>query len=333
MNPDSQSILMWTAFNPSPDGCGGDLRAAQIVELCGDAGLPVRIAARATGNAGPSDSEVRGALLGHTGLRLLLWEDTSAALPVALAKECGYAVIALPQNVESPKGTVQSAAGLAGEATALSMADRIFCIAEEESWLLANLGLSSDFLPYYPVRAKCAAMEAIARRRKAGVPSDAPWVVLGGANHPPTLEGMRTLLRWIQPGLHDGARLLVGGFGTEKLAAEFSGPGIEFLGTLSGLQMENLMAGALGILVHQDRGAGALTRIPEALLARVPVVASRLAARSTRGYEGLSVYDSREELLALMRSGVPGAFRPPPVPVEAVDRFASALRSLAFRFP
>ncbi len=332
MNPDSQSILMWTAFKPTPDGCGGDLRAAQIVEICGDAGFPVRIAARAAGNKGPSDSEVRGAVLGHKGARLLLWEDTSSALPVALAKEHGYAVIALPQNVESLKGTLRSADGLAVEAASLSKADRIFCIAEEESWLLANLGLSSDFLPYFPVRAKRASLESIARRRERGVPADAPWVILGGANHPPTLEGMRTLLRWVQPAVRDGLKVLVGGFGTEGLAGEFPGTGIGFLGALPGPRMEDLMAGARGILVHQDHGAGALTRIPEALLARVPVVASRLAARSTRGYEGVSIYDSKDELLALMRSEIPGVPRPPPIPIEAISRFAAALR-LAGRNP
>ena len=278
MNSDNQSILMWTAFNPVPDGCGADLRAAQVVELCSDAGFQVCLIPRDGREPGAPDSVVKDTLLGHKGTRLLLWEDTSVAYPVRLAKKHGFAVIALPQNVESLKGTAQSAAGLAGEATALSMADRIFCIAEEESWLLANLGLSSDFLPYHPVRAKCADMEAIARRREAGLPSDAPWVVLGGANHPPNREGMGTLLRWIQPELREGTRVVVGGFGTEKLAAEFPGSGIEFLGTLSGRQMEDLMAGARGILVHQDRGAGALTRIPEALLARVPVVASRASS-------------------------------------------------------
>jgi hypothetical protein len=324
---------MWTAFNPIPDGCGGDLRAAQIVELCADAGFQVRRIVRAAGSPGPPDSILKDALVGHKGTRLLLWEDTSVDHPVRLAKEHGFAVIALPQNVESLKGTVRSAVGLAGEATALSMADRIFCISEEESWLLANLGLSSDFLPYFPARAKCAGLERIARRRGPGMPSGAPWVVLGSADHPPTREGMTTLLRWVQPALREGIRVVVGGFGTEKLAAGFPGPGIGFLGALSGAQMEDLMAGARGLLVHQDRGAGALTRIPEALLAGVPVIASRLAARSSRGYDGISVYDTQDQLLALMRSGGGKVARPPSLPVEAAGRFAAALGRATNRNP
>ena len=43
------------------------------------------------------------------------------------------------------------------------------------------------------------------------------------------------------------------------------------------------------------------------------------------GYDGVSNCDSKEELLALMRSGVPGVPRPPPAPVEPMNWFVSAL--------
>jgi hypothetical protein len=326
MKRDSNSILMLPRFDPAHGGHGGNLRSAQIVELCADAGFPPRLVAR-----GESAAALEVLLRGHAGARILLWEHTPEAASVPIAKELGFTVLALPQNVETLLGTPGSADQLGREVEALSAADRVVCIAEEESWLLANLGLPSDFLPYYPTRAKCQAMEAVARRRELGIPPDAPWVVLGSADHPPTREGMRALLRWLQPGLREGMKVVVGGFGTERLAAEFSDTGVRFLGALSGPQLEDLVAGARGILVHQDRGAGALTRIPEVLIARVPVVASRIAARSTRGYDGISVYDSQEELLALLRAGAARPGRPVASPLEAMGRFTALLRSAAER--
>jgi hypothetical protein len=356
---DPRSILIWTGFEPSPDGHGGNLRTAQIHELCTEAGFPPRrilregrvaLPAKLAGGlrsrsalrragiglplrnlllAGFYETILLRALGAHTGARVLLWEDTSHPLPVLLARRLGFTVIALPQNIESLLGTRESTGPLASEVAGLSLANRVFCIAEEESWLLANLGVPSDLLPYHPVEIKVQAMEAVARRRMGGLAADAPWVIVGSANHVPTREGMRTLVGWLQPALRDGAKVVLGGFGTEKLEGEFADSGVRFLGPLTGPQLEGLMAGARGILVHQDRGAGALTRIPEALIARVPVVANRIAARNTRGYDGVSVYDSQEELLALLRAGVPGVARPPSRPVEAIGRLKLLLKSAA----
>jgi hypothetical protein len=326
MNRDSNSILMLPRFDPAPGGGGGNLRSAQIVELCADAGFPAQLLGRGDGLRSLEER-----LVAHTGFRVLLWEDTAAASPVPLARKLGYAVIALPQNVETLAGTPASAGPLGEEAAALALADHVVCIADEESWLLANLGLASDVLPYYPVRAKLRSLESVARRRESGIAGDAPWVVLGGANHVPTREGMRTLLRWIHPALRGGASFAVGGFATWELAGEFAGSGIRFAGALSDRQLEDLMAEARAILVHQDRGAGSLTRIPEALIAGVPVIANLLAARSTRGYVGVTVYESQDELLALLRAPSIGAARPPVPPAGAIGRFTRLLRSAADR--
>jgi hypothetical protein len=358
---DSHSILIWTGFDPAPDGHGGNLRTAQIYELCTTAGFPpqpilregrvsfpaklagglqsrsglrragIRLPLRSLLLAGFYEAILLKTLAAHRGARILLWEDTSQPLAALVARRLGYTVLALPQNIESLLGTRESTGPLGSEVAGLGLADRVFCIAEEESWLLSNLGVSSDLLPYYPVAKKRQAMEAIARRRAEGLADDAPWVIVGSANHHPTREGMRTVLRWVQPAVREGRKVVVGGFGTERIAGEFADSGVRFLGALTGLQLEELMAGARGILVHQDRGAGALTRIPEALIARVPVIANRVAARSTRGYDGVTVYDSQEELLAILRAGTPGVPSPFAPPAAAMGRFTSLLKSAADR--
>ncbi len=361
MNRDSNSILLWTGFDPVPDLGGGNLRTAQIVELSAEAGFAVRrigtdarvpFLARLSGGLrsrfalrragiliplrnlflhGFYDAILRLAFIGHRGVRLLLWEQTSIALPALLAKEFGFTVIALPQNMESLVGSRESMALMPPEFAALSMADRVVCISDEESWLLANLGMPSGILRYHPVKSRRLALEAIARRREGGLAADAPWVVLGSAHNICNREGMRTLLRWIQQGLREGMKFTLAGFGTEKLEGEFAATGIRFLGTVPGRQLEELMAAARGVLVHQDYGAGALTRIPEALIARVPVIANRIAARSTRGCDGISIYDSQEELLNLLRAGAAAVDRPPPPPAEEMHRFVALLQSASKR--
>jgi hypothetical protein len=92
-----------------------------------------------------------------------------------------------------------------------------------------------------------------------------------------------------------------------------------------------LLAEARGLLVHQDRGAGALSRITEALVAGVPVIANRIAARSTRGYQGVSVYDTPEELRSLIAAAGFQALPSLPPPREAMDRFRRTLAELASR--
>jgi hypothetical protein len=74
-------------------------------------------------------------------------------------------------------------------------------------------------------------------------------------------------------------------------------------------------------------GAGAVTRIPEALLAGIPVIANRNAARDQPETPGVHVYEDAAEFAELVRARLPYP-PPPPEPVAAQRRFTEQLRRL-----
>jgi hypothetical protein len=82
------------------------------------------------------------------------------------------------------------------------------------------------------------------------------------------------------------------------------------------------------LLIHTVAGAGAVTRIPEALLAGIPVIANSNAARDQFGTPGVHVYANRAEFAALVRARLPVP-PAPPAPAAAGLRFTAQLRRLA----
>ena len=351
-------ILFCSPYHADVSRVGADFRSAQIFEICRAAGFepksvawtPVGLGARLVAGirmgaalrrrgmrlrwrelslAGFHAVNVARAIAAHRGARILLWESTGIAASAWVARASGYSVVALSQYFESLDGTVKGLAELQREVDRMALADRIFCISEEEMWLLANLRLTSDWLPYYPPQERCATRAKIAGIRAAGIPHGAPWLVIGSAYYPPNREGLERLLRWLGPITRRGTRVTVVGFGTEDLAKGFVGSTIDFLGPVSEEMLMALLSTARGLIVHQDRGAGVITRIPDALLAGLPVIANGFAARGTAGYQGISVYDTPEELQALLESPNSAPFSPPPPPRAAQARLGRVLHELA----
>jgi len=330
------AVLGWSQFRPSADAHGGNARSEQIAALVAKAGFVYSVIDR-TGVGHPVADRLGGvaqrvlhpgrwrgisasllgyylALLGramrsHEGPRVLLCEDTTLPVPLWCARAHGFKTIALPHNVESLTGSGSDLRNLDAEFHAMRQADAIFCISDEDAWLWANLGLEARVLPYGPVGKRRGRLEEIAASRAHTPPPDSPWLILGTAYNAPTREGMSTVLRWLAPALLEGLPLVVAGHGSESLA-DGAPPGVTFAGSLSDDSLDALLRRARGLIVHQDRGTGALTRIPEALAAGLPVLASRLAARSTGSMEGVSRYSTASDLLALLRS--------PAIPARAV---------------
>ena len=351
-------ILVWSTFKPSVSAVGGNLRTAQIFELSHEAGfLPqsiecgrvgivsrllagwqarmglrragVRLSWRSWSLAGFYAVNVTRALRAHTGARILLWESTTSAVPAWVARQHGFAVVALAQSIEAFDTEKECMTSLEREAERLSLADRVFCISEAERWLLTNIGISSDWLPYFPPKARCVARAEVAAIRAGGVRRDSPWLVIGTTHYPPTREGMLRLLSWLDPAIRANLSVVVAGFGTEDLSKYFPNSRMIFLGPVSEETLTRLLIDARGLIVHQDRGCGSITRIPDALLAGLPVVASRFAARDTGAHPGIHIYDTQEEMIALVQSSGFAAFSPPRPPAAAVARFTRVLEDLA----
>lgn len=345
-------ILGWSLFRASTNGHGGNARSEQIAELVAEAGFTYQVIER-TGAGHPLSDRLRGLalkslhrrrwrnipafLLGfyitlldrtlgtHPGPRVLLCEDTLLPVPLWRAHRHGFKTIALPHNVETLSGIGSDLHALGAELEAMQLADEIFCIADEDAWLWTNLGLRAQVLPYFPLGARRRRLAAIAASRPTHQGPDAPWLLLGTAHHAPTREGMRTVLRWLEPALAAGLPFVVAGHGTESLAAEAPSRAV-FTGSISDEELDSLLRRARGLVVHQERGTGALTRIPEALTAGLPVLASRLAARSTGSLFGVTRYETADELLALVQSPTPPI---PPPRAPAGDAFITRLRALA----
>lgn len=281
------------------------------------------------GLAGYYDAAYTRTLAAHPGPKVALWETTYDMIFPRLARKFGYRLVALPHNLETlgmeHSNGASAAALFADEVDRLREADVIFTIAREEQWLLGTLNVVADYLPYFPPREAATRLRAVRALRRTTLPRDFV-LVLGNALHPPTAEGMHAAIQDILPVLPAGWRISVAGYGSEKLAV--SEPRVDLHGSVTPPQLETLLTQTRALIANQRTGAGALTRIPEALLAGVPVFANPVAARSTAGLTGVHVYEDRATLGRLLTE--PMQVPPEPLPpTAAATRFERALQTFA----
>ena len=342
--PDLPVLLRWTRFPSDPHGTGPEKRSAQIAALCRRAGFAVAdmqppvsvprgrtllaglaarwrfgrrasLVARSIGLLGYQANFYREALARHEGRRLLLWETTYDRLLPAMARAAGFRVIALPHNLEAlVSEAVFADAGydplpdLAAEVSRLSLADAIHVIAREEQWFLETQRQTSRYLPYFPVPELAAEYADLRRRREARARADGtvdgPLLLLGSAFNPATGRGMDLQLGWLA-GASPAAGVVVAGPETDVRLAAHRAPGVSLLGRVPAARLHELFVECSALLIHTSGGAGAVTRIPEALLAGIPVIANENAARDRHDVPGVHVYASPEEFQALVKRPLP----------------------------
>jgi hypothetical protein len=243
-----------------------------------------------------------------------------------IAAARGHHVVATPHNLEAlvrePDGAPRFS-GVEPELRALARADEVFCISEEEAWLLRTLGIPASCLPYFP---PAAVHEELLRIRsvRAGRPPGRRWLMLGTAGNVPTRIGMMEGLTWLGGLVPDvPLDLDVVGFGTEGLHLPSAPRSFVFHGAVSPAKLSELMSSCRGVVVHHAPTSGALTRLVECAVAGIPVVAN---ADATKGQhvQGVSTYHDRAELAALLSAplAVPQA---PDRPRRQEQRFVSAL--------
>ncbi len=232
-------------------------------------------------------------------------DRTNGKVLVAAAKKRGTQVIAMPQNFESlypvdwpPKFDLdQMLKMMRREVGWLSRVRRVWTIGTLDQELLSLFGVSSRLLPYQPPANRRDEL-LVVRRQRAEVSHDY-ILVMGSAANSPTRTGMVELLRFLRA--HPAEmRIVVAGYGTEKLVPE-AGPGVQVLGQQSDAQLRTLLTGAHLLWIHQGPMTGALTRISEGLVAGVPILANRWAARSVAPNRGLTAYDGLEETRELLK--------------------------------
>lgn len=270
------------------------------------------------------------ALTEHRGRKVLLWEVTIPPNWIAphVANDAGFRVLAVPQNIESLVPGADPGHALEQELRHLRAASAVICISEEEQALLKSHGIQAGYLPYHPHTSLLRSLLQI-RKDRAGVPTNQDVLLLGTAHNPPTRDGMLEIIQWARAGgLPGTVKLHLAGLGTESLRAELPDRGFALHGTVSDEHLQRLVRQSRCLLAHQRSGCGALTRIPEMLAAGLPVVASKVAARSTSHLRGVHVYNSPEELTALLACQLPVPPVPSP-PTEAEEEFIRSLTGLA----
>jgi glycosyltransferase involved in cell wall biosynthesis len=211
----------------------------------------------------------------------------------------------------------------------LAKADAIFCISREERWLLNQFGIKADFLPYYPPEPILSQLLTVRKARKHSVQNR--FLILGTAHNPPTFLGMIKQIQDLQKIRQTTEfKVDIAGYGTEKLKQYCNRPSLIFHGTVESQKLNELLTNAKAVLIYQEAGVGALTRIPEMLIAGIPVIANGNACRSAFSYSGLYSYDDDDELAELMgkRLDIPSIL---PRPVAAEKRFISCLKKLAYQ--
>ena len=207
------------------------------------------------------------------------------------------------------------------ELRALKMADHVFAIAREEQLLLGNFGVWARYLPYFPDEERAAALLA---ERAARDPRPREFLICATRGNTDTVESFKEQVAWIEAAAPADAVFHVTGHQTEPLREVWAGPRFKFHGTCPDDLFAEVKARCAAVCIHQRAGLGALTRVPDMLMAGLAVVANGAAARSFIGTDGVHLYDTPREMGALLAGEIPTP-PPPPRPLELEDALGEAL--------
>ncbi len=245
---------------------------------------------------------------------LLLWESNRQQnfLMSYAARDTGLKVIALPHNLESlVSGQKSEFTGRSApdwfeeELQSLRMCQSIFTISREEQYILKLFGLDAKYLPYFPPREVESFLLKIRENRKFSI-KQGNILLLGTAGNKPTFDGMLDRIKFFYKNLrHQGLKLHVAGYLTESLMPHLPGTEQIFLhGSVSNEDLSGLLSTCSMCWIHQVISTGSLTKIPELMMAGVPVLINADAARNFHNIPGIRVYDHDEECAGFLKSEI-----------------------------
>lgn len=232
--------------------------------------------------------------------KLIFIDDPVFLAPVVFyAKSKGIPLVAFCHNLETlSREQVEQASQremLNYELELLSLCDLVVTISKEETWLLRNFGMNPVYLPYFPIKQAADRCTAVRKGRQGSMKSD--FLLMGTVWNLPTLEGMKRVIAAIaHTSILAEDRLIIVGYGTMQLASMVDDPRIEVRGDLSDAELDELLTATKGCIVYQENASGALTKIPELLMAGVPVILNSHAARSHHNLPGIFEFEHLEQL-------------------------------------
>lgn len=271
--------------------------------------------------------------------RVLLLESCLQWPVYAAGEACGWAVIPMLASLDSLwpgrcdlfTGAVDGC-HLDQQIEKLSRSSEPVCISREEQWVLANRKIKSSFLPYFPDTEREQSLETIRRARVS--PSRGEFLLFATYNNSDSRDSFDELAGFLRD--HKQAEKIVihvVGYGSEELEkSQFKDSPFVFHGTVDPEKLMQLQCSVSALLLHNTTGVGSITRIPDMLVAGVPVIATPIAARSAHEYQGVYVYDTPDHLRELLVSEIPEP--PKPLrPVRLEQEFADKVYGYARKRP
>lgn len=249
---------------------------------------------------------------------VFVWQSTNEFFHnlCYLAKRNGKRVIAVPHNLEGlVPGCASGALGerapkpFLREVEILKQCDSVFCISQEETWLLRLFGVNSHYLPYYPAGEAEHKMLEI-RKKRSEVEQTNSLLLVGSALNSPTRMGMQQIIDWWKDNAPTGWTLRVGGYQSDKKLVVPQCDCIVMLGELAQEQLDEELLHCAAQLIFQPATTGVLTRIVESQIAGIPVIANNVSARSHYEARGVYTFDSLDELASVLSHGVEIPDRP-----------------------
>jgi hypothetical protein len=252
--------------------------------------------------------------------KLLLWESSRQQnfLMSYAARDNGLNVIGLPHNLESlVRGQYSEFTGKAApywfeeEFQSLSQCQALFTISREEQYLLKLFGIHAGFLPYYPPALVREYLLSIREKRNLK-PGGNLFFLMGTAGNKPTFDGMLDRIRFFHQEVKDpSAELHVAGYLSENLASHLPADArIKLHGSLSKEALAEQLTKCRFCWIHQHISTGSLTKIPELMMAGVPVLINADAARNFHNIDGIRVYEDDSDCLNAMNE----SFQTPAIP-------------------
>lgn len=355
------NIYTHSHFDPDEFSNGGCKRTAQIREILNKNEISYTVPDLKLMGVGPKNffSYVKGAIYNkqpnlsiRNDLRIgnniklfdefidqrkpsaFIWESISEYY-LLLARQLhkkNIPFIALPHNIESlVSGNKSFSSGLASpawfaeELKYLKFSDRVFTISLEEQWLLSLYGIDADYLPYYPTKAVVSYLMTIREEREKKKKDGAPQkiLLLGTFYNNPTLQGYVSLLQHASK--FNDLSINVAGFGSEALS-DLNIKNVKIWGTVTNEVLKELLIDNDAVVLHQQPTTGALTKIPELLIAGIPIIANHTASRSYHNVAGVATYFSFTELFEVLRNvQIPPSIPQPPL--QAEKRFTDTIAS------
>ena len=162
----------------------------------------------------------------------------------------------------------------ANELQSLAQCDERLCISKIEAGLMSGLGLSYYYYPYLPVGGLRQRQDRIRERRLSSPRESGLYLLIGSASYAPIRKSCEWFIQNAREhSLPPNVRVVVLGAGTEKLLPEGkSVRGIEVKGWTEQEELDDLLVKAQAVLVPQQFGFGAPTRLPELSCAGIPVI-------------------------------------------------------------